>query len=211
MISDSSVSRGCGDRPWSRLSLVGLMLVAVAAGCNIFDTRDPEPPSQSSSSYVPATEPSIVFSNMANAFRDLNSLNYLKSFADSSTSGRGFSFEPTPQAKVKYTGVFLLWNRQSEQQYFDNLRSKITSGSAAVLVFQTLSAQSLQSDSAQYEATYSLTVPHTVAAVPKVVSGKAQFFLLADRSRNWVIWRWIDLPTGTSNAAWSDLKGEFAQ
>jgi hypothetical protein len=148
---------------------------------------------------------------MANAFRDLNSLNYLKSFADSSTSGRGFSFEPTPQAKVKYTGVFLLWNRQSEQQYFDNLRSKITSGSAAVLVFQTLSAQSLQSDSAQYEATYSLTVPHTVAAVPKVVSGKAQFFLLADRSRNWVIWRWIDLPTGTSNAAWSDLKGEFAQ
>jgi hypothetical protein len=187
------------------------MLVAVAAGCNIFDTRDPEPPSQSSSSYVPATEPSIVFSNMANAFRDLNSLNYLKSFADSSTSGRGFSFEPTPQAKVKYTGVFLLWNRQSEQQYFDNLRSKITSGSAAVLVFQTLSAQSLQSDSAQYEATYSLTVPHTVAAVPKVVSGKAQFFLLADRSRNWVIWRWIDLPTGTSNAAWSDLKGEFAQ
>jgi hypothetical protein len=148
---------------------------------------------------------------MSNAFRDLNSLNYVKSFADSSTSGRGFSFEPTPQAKVKYTGVFLFWNRQSEQQYFDNLRSKITSGSAAVLVFQTLSVQSLQSDSAQYEATYSLTVPHTVAAVPKVVSGKAQFFLLADRSRNWVIWRWADLPTGTSNAAWSDLKGEFAQ
>jgi hypothetical protein len=189
----------------------GLVLAVSLIGCDIFDTRDPEPPSQSSSSYVPATEPSLVFTNMSNAFRDLNSLNYLKSFADSATAGRGFSFEPTPQAKVKYSGVFLLWNRQSEQQYFDNLKSKIPSGSSASLVFQTLSVQSLQSDSAQYEATYTLTASHSVAAVPKIATGKAQFLLLADRSRNWVIWRWIDVPTGTSGFAWSDLKGEFAQ
>ena len=210
-MADPSVSRSSGIRFPKRLLLAGLSLVVVLIGCNIFETRDPEAPSQSSSSFVPATEPSLVFSNMSNAFRDLNSLNYLKSFADSSTSGRGFSFEPTPQAKVKYTGVFLLWNRQSEQQYFDNLRSKIPTGSTAALVFQTLSVQSLQSDSAQYEATYTLTAPHSVAAVAKVASGKAQFFLLADRSRNWVIWRWVDLPTGVNVATWSDLKGEFAQ
>lgn len=211
MITDRTVSRCWGIHFPKVPHLAGLLLIVVLLGCNIFETRDPEPPSQSSSSYVPATEPSLVFSNMSNAFRDLNSLNYVKSFADSSTSGRGFSFEPTPQAKVKYTGVFLLWNRQSEQQYFDNMRSRIQSGSTATLVFQSLSVQSLQSDSAQYEATYTLTVPHSVAAVSKAATGKAQFFLLADRSRNWVIWRWVDLPTGTSNAAWSDLKGEFAQ
>jgi hypothetical protein len=179
--------------------------------CNIFETRTPEPPSQSSSSFVPATEPSLVFSNMTNAFRDLNSLNYLKSFADSSTAGRGFSFEPTPAARLKYGGVFLFWSRQSEQQYFENLRSKIPSGSTATLVFQSLTAQSVQSDSAQYEATYTLTAPHSVVSVPKVATGKAQFLLLADRSRNWVIWRWIDVPTSTSTFTWSDLKGEFAQ
>ena len=148
---------------------------------------------------------------MSNAFRDLNSLNYMKSFADSSTAGRSFSFEPTPQAKVKYGGVFLFWNRQSEQQYFENLRSKITSGSTASLVFQTLTAQSIQSDSAQYEATYTLTAPHSVASVPKQATGKAQFLLLADRSRSWVIWRWIDVPTTSSTFTWSDLKGEFGQ
>jgi len=194
-----------------RLIVIGFCIGATCIACNIFETRTPEPPTQSSSSFTPATEPSLVFSNMSSAFRDLNSLNYIKSFADSVTAGRSFSFEPTPQAKVKYGGVFLLWNRQSEQQYFENLRSKIPSGSTATLVFQTLTVQSLQSDSAQYEATYTLTAPHSVASVPTQATGKAQFLLLADRSRNWVIWRWIDEPTGTSSFTWSDLKGEFGQ
>jgi hypothetical protein len=189
----------------------GLILAIAQAGCNIFETRTPEPPSQSSSTFVPATDPSLVFSNMANSFRDLNSVNYIKSFADSSSAGRNFSFEPTQQAKIKYGGVFLTWNRQSEQQYFENLRSKITSGSVATLTFESLTAQSLQSDSAQYEVTYRLTVPHTVATLPTEATGKAQFLLIADRSRNWVIWRWIDLTTSTSTFSWSDLKGAFGQ
>lgn len=195
----------------TRNLLAGCLLATAQLACNIFETRTPEPPSQSSSTYTPATEPSLVFQNMSNAFRDLNSLNYIKSFADSSTAGRSFGFEPTPQAKIKYAGVFLTWTRQSEQQYFENLRSRMTTGSVPTLVFQTLSVQSLQSDSAQYEATYTLTAQHSIASVPKEATGKAQFFLLADRSRNWVIWRWIDVPTGTSSFSWSDMKGEFAQ
>jgi len=195
----------------ARLLVFGFLLALTQVACNIFETRDPEPPSQSSSIFVPATEPSLVFSNMTNAFRDLNSVNYLKSFADSSSAGRSFSFEPTQQAKIKYGGVFLTWSRQSEQQYFENLRSKIPSGSAATLSFESLTVQSLQSDSAQYEATYRLTVPHTVATLATEARGKAQLLLIADRSRNWVIWRWIDLTTSTSTFSWSDLKGAFGQ
>ncbi len=191
--------------------VLAIGVAATLIACNIFETRTPEPPTQSSSSFVPATEPFLVFSNMSNAFRDRNSVNYIKSFADSSTAGRSFSFEPTPQAKVKYGGVFLFWNRQSEQQCFENLCSKIPSGSTATLVFQTLTVQSIQSDSAQYEATYTITAPHSVASVPKQANGKAQFLLLADRSRNWIIWRWIDVPTTSSGFTWSDLKGEFGQ
>ena len=195
----------------TQLLVSGLLIALSFIACNIFETRDPEPPSQSSSTFVPATEPSLVFSNMTNAFRDLNSVNYLKSFADSSSAGRSFSFEPTQQAKIKYGGVFFSWNRQSEQQYFENLRSKIPTGSAVVLSFESLTVQSLQSDSAQYEATYRLTAPHTVATLPTQATGKAQFLLIADRSRNWVIWRWTDLTTSTSTFSWSDLKGAFGQ
>ena len=198
-------------RASQRLAAFGVLLALTLVACNIFETRTPEQPSQSSSTFVPATDPSLVFSNMTNAFRDLNSVNYVKSFADSTSAGRGFSFEPTQAAKVKYGGVFLTWTRQSEQQYFENLRSKIPSGSTATLTFESLTVQSLQSDSAQYEATYRLTVPHTVATLPTEATGKAQFLLIADRSRSWVIWRWIDLTTSTSTFSWSDLKGEFGQ
>lgn len=148
---------------------------------------------------------------MTTAFRDLNSVNYLKSFADSSTAGRNFSFEPTSQARLKYSGVFLDWTKQSEQQYFENMESKIPSGSSATLMFEALAAQSLQSDSAQYEGTYRLSVQHSVASVPKEASGRVQFFLIADRSRNWVIWRWVDVPNDATSFTWSDLKGEFGQ
>lgn len=195
----------------ARLLAFVCMAAITSMACNIFETRDPEPPTQSSSTFVPATDPSLVFSNMTSAFRDLNSVNYLKSFADSSSAGRSFSFEPSQQAKIKYGGVFLTWNRQSEQQYFENLRSKIPTGSVATLSFESLTVQSLQSDSAQYEATYRLTVPHTVATLPTQATGKAQFLLVADRSRSWVIWRWIDLTTNTSTFSWSDLKGAFGQ
>lgn len=195
----------------SRWLAFAVLLAITQNACNIFQTRDPEPPSQSSSTFVPATDPSLVFTNMISAFSDLNSVNYVKSFADSSSAGRNFSFEPTQEAKIKYGGVFLTWNKQSEQQYFENLRSKIPTGSVANLSFETLTVLSLQSDSAQYEATYRLTVPHTVATLPTQATGKAQFFLIADRSRNWVIWRWVDLTTSTSSFSWSDLKGAFGQ
>ena len=196
---------------YTQLLTVSVLVAATQGACNIFETREPEPPSQSSSTFVPATDPSLVFTNMTSAFRDLNSVNYVKSFADSSTAGRNFSFEPTQEAAVKYGGVFLTWNKQSEQQYFENLRSKIPTGSVATLLFESLTVQSLQSDSAQYEATYRLTVPHTVATLPTEATGKAQFLLIADRSRNWVIWRWTDLTTSTSSFSWSDLKGAFGQ
>lgn len=193
------------------LNLIVAGIALLVASCGIFETRDPEPPSQTSSSFIPPTEPSIVFSNMATAFRDLNSLNYQRSFADSVANGRSFTFEPTSQARSKYGGVFLTWSRESEQRYFENLKSKIPGGSSATLSFDALTIQSLQSDSAQYEAAYRLNVQHSVAAVAKEARGRAQFFLMADRSRNWVILRWVDVTDNSTAFTWSDLKGEFGQ
>jgi uncharacterized protein YbaA (DUF1428 family) len=96
--------------------------------CNIFDTRTPESPAQTSSNYSPAVNASDVFDNMQHAFSDLNTVNYLKSFSDSTGSGRMLQFEPSAQARSQYVGVFLAWTKQSEQQYFENMKSKIPSG-----------------------------------------------------------------------------------
>ena len=192
-------------------TLVVLLTTVLLASCNIFETRTPESPAQTSSNYNPPINASDVFDNMQFAFSDLNTLNYLKSFSDSSSSGRIFQFEPSPQARSHYIGVFLNWTKQSEQQYFDNMKSKIASGSTASLSF-TLSPISIQSDSAQYDADYQMTIPHTQANIPKVFQGRAQFFLLKDPvSSTWTIWRWIDFPDAQNDTSWSDLKGAFAQ
>ncbi|HET9132608.1 MAG TPA: hypothetical protein VFO86_16765 [Terriglobia bacterium] len=149
---------------------------------------------------------------MQYAFSDLNTVNYLKSFTDSGTSGRTFDFEPSAQARSQYIGVFLNWTRQSEQQYFDNMRSKIASGSTPSLTFTTLNPVSIQSDSAQYDADYHLTIPHSQANVPKDFQGKSQFYLIKDPiSSTWTIWRWIDYRNAQNDTGWSDLKGAFAQ
>ncbi len=187
------------------------MLCLCQFACGIFETRSPESPSQTSSNFIPPTEPSIVFSNMINAFRDLNSVNYLRSFADSTTANRSFTFEPTPEAQSRYGSVFLNWTKQSEQQYFENMKSKISSGSTASLEFLTLSAQSIQSDSAQYEATYRLNVPHSQTNIPQQAQGRSQFYMIADKSRNWVIWRWVDVSITQNDFTWSDLKGAFGR
>lgn len=183
----------------------------VFAGCGIFDTREPESPSQTGSNYLPPTEPAIVFTNMTNAFRDLNAVNYARAFADSSTANRNYSFEPTPQARLRYGAVFVHWTRQSEQQFFENTKSKIPGGTVPSLEFLSLVAQSIQSDSAQYEATYRLNIPHTQANIPKEARGRAIFSMVADKSRNWVIWRWVDIAIAQNDFTWSDFKGEFGQ
>ena len=190
------------------LAVVGALALS---SCNIFETRTPESPAQTSSNYNPPINASDVFDNMQYAFSDLNTVNYLKPFSDSGSAGRTFDFEPSAQARSQYIGVFLNWTKLSEQQYFDNMRSKIPSGSAPSVSF-TLNAVSIQSDSAQYDADYQMTIPHTQANIPKVFQGRGQFFLIRNPvSSTWTIWRWIDFRDAQNDPGWSDLKGAFAQ
>lgn len=193
------------------LSRVTLLMTVSLAACNIFETRNPESPVQTSSNFTPPFNASDVFDNMQFAFSELNTEHYVASFSDGATGGRTFDFEPSPQARSEYTGVFLSWTRQSEQQYFSNMKVKIAVGATPSLSF-SLNPISIQSDSVQYDANYQMTIPHTQANIPKVFQGRAQFFLIKDPMNSyWSIWRWIDFRDAQNDTSWSDLKGAFAQ
>lgn len=185
-------------------------LAGIAISCNLFETRPADTPAQTGADFRPPTEPSIVFSNMVNAFRDLNSLNYVRCFSDSAVTGKAYRFEATPQAQSNYGDVFQEWTRQSEQQYFDNIRVNLPQGSTMVLEF-TFTVQSIQTDSAQFEASYRLVVPHSRSSLGQEARGRSQFFLAADRSRNWSIWRWVDWANNQTDLTWSEFKGVFGR
>jgi hypothetical protein len=186
-------------------------LLGGLSACGIFDTRDPQSPSQLSSSFVPPTDPPIVFQNLTGAFTDQSALNYVRCFADSSTGLPPFRFDAEPNARLVYSGAFSVWNRTSEQQYFEAMKAQLTPGAGMTLEFVTLTPTSLSSDSAQYDSQYRLTVPHTRSGVPTVAVGRSVFWLASDRSRNWAIVRWTDLELKAGDFTWSDLKGTFGQ
>ncbi len=164
---------------------------------------------QNSSNIIPPVNALDVFTNMQSAFSGLNKDFYLASF--SSSTGRPFDFEPTPQARSQYTGVFFSWTLQQEGDYFENMKFKMQSGAHPILSF-TLTPISTQSDSAQYDADYELTIPHTQPNIPKTFRGHSQFYLLKEPIQStWYIWRWVDFQDAQNDTTWSDLKGAFAQ
>lgn len=168
-------------------------------GCDLFRTRMPEEPDIGRANYVPATEPSLVFQNLKNAFADKNVVNYSKAFADSS-----FTFVPSPGAQSSYAALFLQWTVDHETQYFNNLCNKTN----PVLEWLSLREESRSATTVQYECTYRLS------GLPdgKNAEGKAQLFLILTSSQVWVIERWMDYELSASTTlTWSMLKAMYIQ
>ena len=182
-------------------------LVALC-GCGLLETRDPEPPGQSSSTFIPPTSPNIVLDNLVSAIRERNTDNYIKCLADSNFSTRIFTFVPTQEAQSQYSIVFSSWSVGGERGYFENLKSRTPSTATTVLLFSN-GTENNQSDSAVYTRGYVLHFEHNVAGVPQEARGTLQFYLATDRNQLWMIYRWVDVKGG-SDFTWSDLKGRFS-
>jgi hypothetical protein len=198
---------GSGKPRRARLFLiVGLCFVHLE--CGILETRDPEPPGQTSSGFVPPTTPQLVLTNFVNAIRERNTDNYIRCLADPNFSDKAFLFTPTQEAQSQYQ-VFSNWSLSSERAYFENLKSRTPSTATTLLVLSNERFESVQSDSALYTSTYNLVFQHNFVGTPQQAKGQLQFYLATDRNRLWVIQRWVDIKTG-SDFSWSEMKGRFS-
>jgi hypothetical protein len=110
-------------------AMVGFLLAfglsLVLSSCGILDTRTPQPPAQTSSTFTPPTSPSMVIDNLINAIGERNTDNYIRCLADSNFSDRKFQFVPTQEALSKYALQFSTWSVSSEREYFENLKSQM--------------------------------------------------------------------------------------
>lgn len=181
----------------------------IVTGCGIFETRTPEPPSQTSSGFIPPTTANIVLDNLINSIQERNTDNYIRCFVDTAVSDKRFSFVPTQEAQSQYAAVFSSWALSSERAYFENLKSHTPASSTTLLALNNGKFESTQSDSAIYSASYLLIFQHNVSGIPQESRGNLQFYLAPDRRGFWVIYRWIDIKTG-SDFSWSEMKGKFS-
>jgi hypothetical protein len=192
--------------PRKVIVVIGIMLCFGVVSCNLFKTRTPQEPTQSSSNRIPPTDPEIVLQNMIDAFHDKNTENYLYSFSSVS-----FTFEATANAQRNFGSTFLTWDKSSERDYFTSLMSHVQQNSAATLKFDSINIVPTAADSSQGDTNYNLAVPLAETNVIKNFKGRAQFIFARDQTGWWSIRRWLDIGLNTSDSTWSDLKGTFAQ
>ncbi len=176
-------------------------------GCNFFGTRDAEIPTAPGTIYQPATTPEILISNFQNSLADKNVVNYLICLADSNFTSKKFRFLPSASAVSQFPSLTDDWDLKHEEQYFNNLTSKVLDNATVSLNLNNINSSPF-SDSLIYSASYNLTVPLTDQSIPENYQGDLKFTMIRDSRSVWVIYNWQD----TKNSdlpSWSDLKGRF--
>lgn len=186
-------------------------VLAMLAGCGLFEPREPEPPSQSSSNFVPPTEPRVVIDNLQNAIAEKNLENYMSCFSDPTRVPRGFRFVPDPGALSLYPRLQGVWTYDEERDYFQQLITKgLSPGFSGLLL--TLNSSSVSSDSVVYNYNYTFTFEtRPENNFPSTARGNLQFTIGVDNNNLWSIYYWADNDLGGANdITWSEFKGRFS-
>ena len=190
------------------LLIAAALAVQALGGCGLFEPRTPQAPTQSSQTFLPATDPFTVMSNFQSAIAQKSVPNYVQCLADPSSGGRTFVFIPSSEGTALYASLFRSWTITEEQAYYQNLTTRTTPASLSQLDL-TQKSQSLAADSALLEHAYTHTFENTMAGFPSRASGDVQFALQRSASNIWTIYRWTDFKT-TGDITWSLFKGKFS-
>ena len=189
-------------------SQTNLFLLCVAfiafQGCDIFQTRDPESPTQTTSTFNPPVSPDIVLQNLRFAVSEYNIDNYMRCFTD--TAVRSYVLIPAQEVRANFEGVFQQWDLQTERRYFQNLGQPSGASPLLTLVSQQ---QNVTADSVVYTMNYTFYFPHRRTSVPQIVRGNMQVYLGVDNQRRWSIYRWEDFKT-TADTTWSYWRAVFS-
>jgi len=184
-----------------------ICLLFLTAGCDLFRTRDPQPPTQSRSNYQQAVTPELLIQNFTSSLTDKNLQNYLDCFTDSSFTNKSYYFIPSSSAASLYQAFTGTFDKKGETQYFTNLKSKIPTDQQITVVFSN-PISSPQGDSLIYTASYALNIPFTDPSIPVLYQGDLKFYMIRDSRLVWSIYEWKDIKS-TSQSSWSDLKGRL--
>ena len=184
----------------SRYYVIFIVLtVAIVAGCDLFQTRDPAAPTQGTSSRETPTTHDIVLSNLRNAIAEKNVENYMSCFVDPAL--RPYVFEPSPDQAANFT----LWGLESERRYFQNITSSLNGRPSFT---DSIYNSTISSSLVTYYMTYTLFIPHQDPNAPRLVQGTMELYFVQDSLHLWSIYKWVDRKTRL-DSTWSYLKAWF--
>ena len=68
----------------SLIKIFLIFILLIFQACDLFESREPESPTETKSSYRVPVEPTDVIENLKNSFKDKNSNDYKKNFSSGS-------------------------------------------------------------------------------------------------------------------------------
>jgi hypothetical protein len=165
-----------------------------ASGC-IFDTRDPDPPSDGQEiPYENPTEPRIVLSNTKATLELFSSGNYINALLPD------FTVTPAPIDEADWQGR--TWTVQQEQSATD----AILAAARGTIPDQTRDAGTGPGGERQeYYENLGYEIVFTQGAATVTYSGKANLYFREDAGI-WRIYDWIDLEDGSGHPTWGRLR-----
>jgi len=182
-----------------------ILTITFLNGCDIFSTRTPEPPNQSRSNYQTPVTPNLLIQNLVNSLKDKNLGNYLLSFSDPNFTNKIFTFSASSSAISQFPALANNWGVRNEEQYFNNLITKVQKDQPITLNL-TNTSSSPQGDSLFYTASYFISIPSISSNIKSSYQGELRFSMIRDSRAIWTIYFWQD--TKSSNLpSWSELKG----
>ena len=185
------------------INIIIILFFVYLQSCDLFESREPERPDQTKSSYRVPVEPSDVIENLINSFKDKNANDYKKNFSSGSPLvAKNFYFVPSSNVIANFPAD---WTVNQEFQYFNNLVIGVPENLPIQLSFNNENYE-VQADSAIYSAKYLINVP-VQNAVPKIYEGNVRFLMTTDINSAWVIYYWEDI--AQQGPTWSELKLEF--
>ncbi|MEJ2617308.1 MAG: hypothetical protein P8Z35_20320, partial [Ignavibacteriaceae bacterium] len=171
-----------------------LVFCITVSGCDIFNTRNAEKPTQPRSDFEPAATVDILIQNLINALKDKDVTNYMTCLSDTSFTDRIFLFVPSSEAASTYP-TLMDWDKRNEEQYFTNMSVKVNPNSQIVLTLKE-STRNNFGDSTFYTANYSLNLPFVNSnseITPVIYEGTLTFKMVRDSRSVWSIYYWQDI------------------
>ncbi len=184
-----------------------ILFIIFFSGCDLFSVRDAQPPVQPRTNYQQAVTPEILVENLQNSLKDKSLENYLASFSNPAFTNKKFTFSASGSAVSQFPALADNWGVSNEEQYFNNLKTKVNPGSPITLTLSNISSSSF-GDSLVYSASYFMNVPANTSEIPNNYQGELKFNMVRDSRAVWVIYFWQDTKN-SSLPSWSELKGRL--
>ena len=179
-----------------------LAATMLLAGCDLFQTRDPAPPTQGTSCNLTPDDHEVVLKNLRCAIAERNVDNYIRCFVD--TLVRPYVFEPSPEEQPKFTQ----WTLESERRYFQNMVASVNGTPVLSDSLYNKIVLAGPPASAVYYLKYTLFIPHLDPQAPRLVRGNMELYFSEDSLHRWSVYRWVDKKI-SSDSTWSYLRAWF--